>query len=508
MKRISDISSRMSWPTTNHLAILPPIIAAILASFGISGCVVGPNYVPPQPFMPDAWHQAATEGLAEGETNLRAWWTSLNDPVLDKLIERAASGNLDLKQAFGRIREARARRGIATGDYYPDINSFGDAVRFRRSEETSPVLPSGTRNDNLFDVGIDTTWEIDVFGRISRSIESADATMEASVENYRDVLVLLYAEVARNYVEARALQTRIRFTQGNIETQRQTLKLTQDRQKAEIAPELDVRQAELNLARTESALPTLRFLLAQTIHRLGVLAGEHPGALYEILSQEASIPNTPNLVQVGLPAELLRQRPDVRQAERALAAQHAQIGVATADLYPRFSLLGTFALEAPQGGDVFNNRSFAYSFGPAVRWNLFDGGRVRNNIKAQDALTQQSLARYEQTVLTALEEVENAMVAYVEEGQRRDALARSVDAARKSAELVTTLYKTGLTDFQNVQDSERSLAVQEDQLAESQGNVVTNLIQIYKALGGGWQPDPPKLEQEVADQQENGEPIL
>ncbi len=316
------------------------------------------------------------------------------------------------------------------------------------------------------------------------------------MEDYRDVLVVLYADVSTNYVEVRALQDRIKYVRGNIETQRKSLTLTKDRFNAGLAPLLDVEQAELNLAMTESSLPTLEMLLVQTINRLGVLLGEHPDSLHVELAKPASIPKPFEQITVGLPVELLRQRPDVRQAERELAAQTALIGVAKADLYPSFSLFGTFEIAANDFSDVFDySQSRMHSFGPSFTWNIFDGGRIRNQIRVQDARTEQALVRYEQAVLNALEDVENAMVSYIQEDIRRDALERSVIAARKSTELVSTLYITGLTDFQNVQEMERFQFEQEDKFAESEGLVIQNLISIYRSLGGGWNPGEDKHEQ-------------
>jgi NodT family efflux transporter outer membrane factor (OMF) lipoprotein len=286
------------------------------------------------------------------------------------------------------------------------------------------------------------------------------------------------------------------------------LQLTEDRLRAQIAPALDVRQAELNLARTESIIPTLRTLEALAIHRLGVLLGEYPSELYDELSAEAPIPAPPETIDISLPANLVRQRPDIRQAERQLAAQTARIGVATADLYPRFSLSGAFAFQATDFGNTFDRSSITYLVGPSVRWNLFNGGRVRNSIIAEDARTKQALARYEESVLLALEEVANALVAYVQESERRDALARSVTAAEQSVELVKTLYRTGLTDFQNVLSMDRSLFVQQDEFAESKGRVTKSLVRVYKALGGGWDPGPRVIRDEIVDAAEKGEPRI
>ena len=456
------------------------------------GCAVGPDYSPPEPVMPDMWHEDLTRGLATGDANLATWWTLLEDPLLNGLIERAHTGSYDVEIALDRIQEARAELGIATGEFSPDVDVIGDVQRDRVSENLlTSLAPPRSRTDTFYGLGGDATWEIDVWGRIRRSVESADARLRATVENYRDVLVSLYADMATTYVELRALQARLRYALGNIDTQRGTLQLTISRRDAGIGSELDVAQASLNLARTESVVPLLRSRLAQSIHRLGVLLGEHPSALYPELESSAPIPAPPEDILVGVPAELLRQRPDVRRAERDLAAQTALVGVATADLYPRFSLTGFFAWESFSASDTYESASRSYSFGPSMRWNLFDGGRVRSVIQVQDARAQEALAVYEQTVLDGLEDVENSMVAYVEESDRRDALARSVDAARKSVELVTTLYRVGLTDFQNVLDMERSLFDQEDLLAQSQGRVTQNLISIYRAMGGGWAPSAP-----------------
>jgi NodT family efflux transporter outer membrane factor (OMF) lipoprotein len=473
-----------------RLIFLAALVPGLMQGcFGV-GPKLGPDYSPPKLEMQDAWHQAITKGLGEGEANLQAWWNVFDDTVLNGLIERAGQGNLGLKEAFARIKEARARRGIATGERFPDIDSTGGARRIRSPHTFLPPTTQKSRTDDFFKFGGEGSWEIDFWGRIDRSIESADASLAASVEDYRDVLVVLYAEVSTNYVEVRALQDRIKYVRGNIETQRKSLQLTKDRFDAGLAPDLDVQQAELNLARTESTLPALQMRLVQTINRLGVLLGEHPSALHDELEKPASIPKPMEHITVGLPVELLRQRPDIRQAERELAAQTALIGVAKADLYPSFSLFGTFEVAANDFSDAVSyNKSRMHSFGPSFRWNIFDGGRVRNRIRVEDARTEQTLVRYEQTVLNALEDVENAMVSYIQEDVRREALERSVMAARKSVELVGTLYVNGLTDFQNVQEMERFQFEQEDQFAESEGQVIQNLISIYRSLGGGWNPE-------------------
>lgn len=472
----------------------PCLVAGIcFLIFSISGCKVGPDYVRPEYEVPDQWHQSAVKGLEDGSADLQTWWTVFGDPVLEKLIEQGRAENLELQIACARVMETRAMLGVASGEYWPRIDAAGSYSRSRVSEN-GLTAPAAGRADqmNLHSIGVDSSWEIDVFGRISRSVESAQASMEASVEDYRDVLVSLYSQIAQIYIDIRSLQTRIQYARDNVTLQRDTLQLTQDRREAGLVPQLDVEQAKLVLAVTESTIPLLRQLESQAIHRLSVLLGQPPGTLYNKLSTTSDIPAVPEKVIAGLPAELLRQRPDIRRAERALATETAEIGVATAGLYPAFSLSGTFALEAQQIKDVGSWNSRTWGFGPAMRWSLFDGNRIRSSIKVQEAQAQQALLNYEHIVLRALEEVENAMVAYKEEQQRFGALQRSVAAARKSMELVGTLYKNGLTDFQNVLDMQRALTTEQDKLAESEGQVVKNLVGLYKSLGGGWSAEVAK----------------
>jgi NodT family efflux transporter outer membrane factor (OMF) lipoprotein len=460
----------------------------------LAGCLrVGPDYIPPPLETPDRWHRDLTRGLQSGDADLKTWWTLLGDPELIRLIERSAEGNLDLRAAVARVQEARAARGFATGQRFPDVDATGTIQKDRISGGVTDSFPPPPRDqgrhNTFYSFGGDAFWELDLWGRIARSIEASDAGLQASIEDYRDVLVSLYAEVAATYVEVRALQERITYAESNVKTQSGSLQLTTDRRDAGIGSDLDVSQAEQNLARTEAFIPSLRIQLARSIHALGVLLGKHPGALYAELAPVAPIPGPADSVAVGVPVDVVRRRPDVRRAERFLAAQTAQIGVVTADLYPTFSFGGVFAIEAFD--PPFDAGNQAYNFGPSFRWNLFDGGRVRSQIRVEDAQTEEALANYEQTVLFALREVEDSMVAFVQEQERRDSLSRAASASRRAVDLVSTLYRTGLTDFQNVLDSQRTLFEQEDQLAQSEGLVTQNLISLYRALGGGWSPDTP-----------------
>jgi NodT family efflux transporter outer membrane factor (OMF) lipoprotein len=438
--------------------------AALVAA---AGCAVGPDYAQPRPDVPDAWHVALTRGLEQGEASFQTWWTTLDDPVLTSLIERATRDSLDIRGAVARIEEAAARRGVSVGELFPAVDGTGEYSRNRTStNESAGVPPPRSRVDGLYSAGLSSSWEVDLFGRIRRSVESASADLDAAVEDLRDTLVVLYANIGLTYAELRTLQERIRYNQQNVRTQRETLGVVQSRYKAGLVGDLDVRWAEENLASTEAALPPLRQQLVQAINRLGVLLGLPPTALHAELAAEAPIPQPPAQVAVGLPRELLRQRPDIRTAERQLAAQTAQIGVATADLYPRLSLLGS----------------------PSFTWALFSGGAIRANIRVQEALTEQALTSYEQTILDGLEDVESSLVAFVQEQDRRDALDRSTRALNQALDLVKTQYRRGLTDFQNVLDTERSLFTRQDDLATSRGQVTQNLINVYRALGGGWTP--------------------
>lgn len=475
-----------------HRFSIPLSRLFVLGAAGLlSGCAaVGPDYQPPELELPDRWTQSVRDEFSSGEPALEAWWKIFDDPVLDQLIEDADAGNLGLQVALSRIQEARSQYAIARGEYVPQIDGAGSAGWTRVSEGTAPTLPQGlSREDTLFSLGIGVAWELDFWGRIRRSVESADASYASQLEAYRDTLVVLYADVAATYFELRSLQERILYALRNAAAQRETLDLTRSRSAAGLAPDLDVRQAELNLAVTSSAIPALRAQLVQAKNRLAVLSGQAPGTLDEMLSATLRPPDPPPEVLVDVPANVLRQRPDIRKAERDLAAQHARIGVATAALYPTFALPGAFTLEAFDGGDLLDSGSLTYGFGPAFQWNLFSGGRIRNAIEVESARTEQLLVAYEQTVLLALEEVENSMAGLAEERVRHGFLLAAVDAAQASVDLVKSLYRTGLTDFQNVLDMERELATQQDRLANSRGVLGKTTVRLYKSLGGGWQHD-------------------
>jgi NodT family efflux transporter outer membrane factor (OMF) lipoprotein len=453
---------------------------------------VGPDYVPPEMAARPQWNAELKSGLTAGPMDtqtLTAWWTTLNDPVLTSLIERAATGNLDLLQARARVREARARRGISKADRFPTLEATGSASRSRSSEKAG----SGTTRE-LYAAGFDAGWELDLFGGIRRSVEAAEAEMRASEEDLRDVLVSLLAEVGLNYVEVRSFQTRLLIAEANLEAQAETYDITRWRFEAGLTSQLDVEQAKYSLEQTRSQLPALKTGLEQAENRLAVLLGQDPGCLKNELAEYEAIPVTPLEIAVGVPADTLRRRPDVRRAERRLAAQTAQVGVATAQFYPRISLIGSIGLEALSLGNLFSSGTRTSAIGSNIGWTIFDAGRIRQNVEVQTALQEQALIQYEAAVLTALEDVENALIAYADEQARRQSLVEATQAAQRAVELAQSQYLSGLIDFQVMLEAQRSLLSLQDQLAASDGEVTSNLIGLYKALGGGWTSMAPVAE--------------
>ncbi len=475
----------------------------LLAACAFAACTVGPDYEPPDfsAAVPDQWRTAVETEMAADTTDLELWWTSFNDTLLTDLIRRAELGNLSLQAAVGRVVEARAIRGAAKGGYYPDI-VLGGAYSYQKVSENGVqgAASGGDGGASLladpFDswaLGLNLSWEIDLFGKVRRTVEAATAQMQASVEDYRDVLVTMYAEVGSAYVDARAFQVRLDFALLNVEGQRNSLQLTRDRFRAGLTSALDVAQAEQNLAQTESTIPSLQIGLEASLNRLAVLLGQAPGSLHDELGEHLGLPLPDDKVAYGIPADLLRRRPDVRRAERLLASQTARIGIATAELYPSLSIGGSVGLEALDFENLDDSGSLFWSIAPSISLPLFTGGKLKNQVRAEEARTQQALVTYERTVLQALEEVQNALVAYGQEKERRDRLLQAVTASQRAVDLVQTQYVSGLTNFQNYLDAQRSLFRQQDELAQSSGQVVNNLITLNRALGGGWSPSAAEI---------------
>lgn len=464
-----------------------PVALLLLSACALaaSGCLVGPDFVPPERPAPEAWRAQLESGLAPEapeDALLARWWDALGDPLLSELERRAALGSRDLALAEARLREARARRMGARAGLLPNSGASAGAARSRI--ESAPV-ETGER----YDVGFDASWEIDLFGGLRRGLEAASADLAASEENLRGVRVSIAAEVAQAYVELRALQRRLALAEENVRAQTETLELTRWRSAAGLTTQLDVEQARANLEQTRAALPQLRTGIAASTARLAVLVGEPPGALDAELAQPAPVPRPPARIAVGVPAEALARRPDVARAERQLAAETARIGVAKAQALPRLSLTGSVGVESLAVGDLFTAASYTSSLIGNLTQVVLDFGRVRATIEAQEALRDAALAEFEATLLLALEEVENALVAFVEEEQRRDALAAAAEASELAAQLSRDQYASGLVDFEGVLVTERALFNSQDQLAASEGEYTTNLVRLYKALGGGWQSE-------------------
>jgi len=411
----------------------------------------------------------------------------LGDPTLESLMDRAVRGNLDLRRAMAVVREARARRGIADADRFPTVTGAGLTGFQRGSNRMGEAAMGG-----LFSLGFDAGWEVDVFGRVKRSIEAADATLEVTEEVLRNTLVSLLAEVALNYVEIRQYQRQLFVAENNLKVQDDIYQLASRLYEAGLTSRIDVDQAEYSVASTRSVIPALRILLEQAKNRLAVLLGGNPGTLSDELKEFAPIPVGPVEVAVGIPAEALRRRPDVRRAERTLAAQTALVGVATAAKYPQFALSGTIGYEAITKGNPLSLGNLVGSILGSAFYTIFDADRIRQQIEVQNARQEQALIDYESIILEALREVEDALIAYVDEQVRRQSLVEAGDAAERALDLVRTNYAAGLIDFQPVLESQRSLLILQDQLARSDGAVTSNLIRLYKALGGGWMQVPPQ----------------
>jgi NodT family efflux transporter outer membrane factor (OMF) lipoprotein len=483
-----------------HSQIL--LTGTALAFVLFQGCAVGPNFQPPKTTPPAQWSAPQAGGETNLEPSLDSWWKSFNDPQLDSLVERAVRTNQDLRIAEARVREARAFYRIASSQLWPTVDAGGSYARENQSKN-QPILgslpmPSGIPyENNVYQAGFDASWEIDVFGGNRRAVEAGKAEAAAAEFGRRNVLVTLLGEVARNYVELRGCQRRLEIATNNLATQQEALALAQNRFNNGLTSDLDVQQAATILANTRAAIPMLETGIQDYIHRLGVLLGQPPEALLAELSAPAPIPSAPPIVPAGLPSDLLRRRPDIQQAERQLAASTARIGVATADLFPKFSLTGVAGYESTSASDWFSGGSKFWSIGPTVQWRIFDAGRIRANIRVQDARQEQALAAYEKTVLLSFEDVENSLVAYAKEQIRRRSLEDAVASSQDSLHLANQLYGNGLASFINVLDAERSLYQAQDALVQSDKAVTQNLISLYKALGGGWETleQPPQLAQ-------------
>ncbi|MCL4217274.1 MAG: efflux transporter outer membrane subunit [Candidatus Hydrogenedentes bacterium] len=504
----------------------------------LGGCVSGPDYVRPDTPVPDDWDTPLEDGATAEPVSVVQWWHTLNDPVLVEIIARAQAGNLDLKLAEARVREARAARGIVAADLLPQVGLAG-SYRVEQSPEQKfggtglPVSlgasagPAGVstnityrgrnvtvsgsnsaagpgasislspdggdttpdRIQDYFSAGFDAAWELDIFGGIARAVEAADASIEAENERLRNVYISLAAEVALNYIDYRTAQARLDIAQRNIESQAESARLTRVRYDAGLSSEFDAVRAEAQLATFKSQVPLFQTQRETALHRLGVLSGETPGALGDLLAEPAPLPTAPEEVPVGLPSALLQRRPDIRAAERDLAAATARIGAAIAEQFPKFALtggLGTRTLGLTSG--LLDSANQVWSLGPGIRLPIFQGGRIRANIDIQNARQEQALNNYEQTILLALEDVENGLVSFIREQDRRAFLSEALEANQRSVRLANERYNQGLEDFLSVLTVQAQVYDSEDRLLQSDAMILLDLISLYKALGGGWEP--------------------
>ena len=551
-----------------HVIVLGLALGAILV-----GCTVGPNYVPPKPNLPAHYALRSTTTLANTQPSTREieqatarWWRNFEDPQLDLIIERAAKGNLDLRVAESRLRQARAQYGIFNANFFPSVNAGGSYERYRggtvgvsgsqtltngpsgtstlsglnsgsgsaisgSSIGTGGIISTGTATPDLvhrrsssakaspaavataspaqvgqsntaiissrggeadlYQAGFDASWELDIWGQVRREVEAAGDNIDAAVENRRNVLVSLLSEVATTYSQYRGFQRELSIANENIGVQKYTLGITQQKATAGLTgtTQLEVSQAQALVYSTEAQVPALEQDINQTAHKLAILLGEPPDALLVDLATTKPIPDAkiPD-VPLGLPSDLLRRRPDIRNSERQLAMATANIGVAVSDLFPQVTLNGSLGIDSSTLHGLGNYGNRSWSVGPAISWPIIDWGRIRSNIEVQNALQEQAYLTYQETVLNALQEVEDSAIAYSREQVRRKSLADAVEADKIAVNLATQRYNAGLTDFLSVLVTEQNLYAAEDELVQSEETVSANLVALYKALGGGWEP--------------------
>ncbi|NLW81119.1 MAG: efflux transporter outer membrane subunit [Desulfovibrionales bacterium] len=468
-----------------HVIILSRAFFLLCLVILASCAAVGPDYTPPAMAPPAGWTNLDTSARPvthpDPVADISQWWENLDDPLLIALVEEALLNSPDVRSAQAKLWEARARRGVAVSEFFPNLAASGNARRSQSSKEVG----SGTTRE-LFNAGFDAAWELDLFGGVRRSVEAAGASFESSIARLHDAQVTLTAEVGRNYMDFRTVQLRLRIARENLATQSETLQLTEWRAQAGLVSSQDVEQARGNLEQTRAQIPNLETSLAEAGHRLDVLLGQTPGTLQARLTPSGDLPAVPEGIAVGIPADILRQRPDVRAAERTLAAETARIGAAEAARYPAFNLSGTIGFEALSLGALGSSGTGTSSLLAGISAPIFDAGRLRGQVEIQNAVREQALVAYEQVVLEALEEVENALVALARNRERVRALANAVEAERNAAEMARQRYSSGLIDFQSVLDTERSVLSVEDNLATARADGVLTLISLYKALGGGW----------------------
>ncbi len=471
------------------------LVAVVLAA-ATWGCALARHpHVQATATVPSAWSRDVSTGKSSVDRDALAdWWTTFDDPVLSRVVDEAISGNLDVRTAVSRVRQARAQVEVDRANLLPSVTVSGGATANRSAEEALGDLVIPATVQRSYDVTASASWEADVFGRLQSTVNSAVNSAGAQAASLQDVLVATVGDAATDYIKLRELQERIAIATANRATQQETLDIARFRVQAGLTTQLDVEQARSNLESTEASLASLRMQTSQQLHALAILLGVPPASLDEELEDSTGIPESPSTIAFGVPAETIRRRPDVRAAELRLAAQSWQVDATRGDLYPKFTLTGSIGLETLKIASLFLPGSSFWQVSPAVSWKAFDRRQIRQNIAIQGELETQSAIAYESTVLGALKDVEDALVAYAEESNRRAHLGDAVDAAQSAADLSLRQYNSGLHDFRDVLDAQRTLLSLQDQLASSRSSLSQDLVRLYRSVGGGWAADQLRTE--------------
>jgi NodT family efflux transporter outer membrane factor (OMF) lipoprotein len=472
----------------------------ILVSGLVSACApVGPDFVRPDSEANEQWSDYAREEFQFAPQDAVEWWGVLNDPVLDQLVAAARQNNNNIRIAGLRVLEARAALGVALGNRYPQAQVLaGDATALGLSESNANFSPAADLNYTQYNLGVSASWELDFWGKFRRGIESADANLLASIASYDDALVLLTAQIADIYTVIRTTEEQLRIARENLVLQERSYDIVEVLYRHGASNELDVQQAQTLLLSTRATIPSLEITLRQSHHALATLLGLPPADLSQALGGEGLIPEVPKQIMVGVPADMLRQRPDVRRAELQAMSQNAQVGVAKSGLYPSFSISGSLGLAASGDtnttrtgdsgiGELFRSDSVTYAVGPSFVWPFLNYGRIKNNVRVQDARLQQALVQYRESVIQAAREVEDAMAGYIGSQEQDAILTETVESARRSTELSMIRYQEGFADYQRVLDAQQALFGQQQRYVQNKGFAIRSLIAVYKALGGGWQ---------------------
>lgn len=499
------------------LLVLAPMLA---------GCTMGPNFDKPNPASPASWFAprqkpappSSDASIAVASPIEPHWWDSFGDPILSRLVTRVAGSNLDVAAAAARLAQSRSQLVVTGADALPQVNGNGSYARqlisqkgvlslFGGNSSTPPAaqyngatgtnggIPASTATKSaippfdLYQYGFDASWELDLWGRVRREIESAKASVQAGQEARNDILLSSMAEVANDYLQLRGTQEKLRIAKENLASANDSVKLTQDRLNQGLATELDLVTAQTQATDTAATIPPLEQQEERLINAIGLLLGEYPGALQADLAPPKAIPPVPPRVPVGLPSELAERRPDIREAAAQLHAATASIGAAQADFFPKITLSGSVSIQTIQFKYIDNWDARQWGIGPSVSLPVFEGGRLRGTLELREAQQQEAAANYQRTVLAAFRDVDDALTAYNAEQRRRDRLVASVKASRRALELATMLYQQGLADYLQVLTAQRSLLSEQQQLADSTATISANLVALYKALGGGWDVD-------------------